>query len=73
LIQGPCGINVRDALDQTWISTSTDLNEVTGKYFVGRRVYKAGRAAYDVQERKKLWDLLCQLSPKEVSEVWKNI
>jgi len=70
---GACGIDVEDALDQTWLSTSSDLDQVTGKYFVGRQERKAGSAAYDLVERKKLWNLLCSLSPTQVLQEWNNL
>jgi NAD(P)-dependent dehydrogenase (short-subunit alcohol dehydrogenase family) len=66
---GPCGIDVKDALDETWISTSSEMNGKTGLYFVGRRERKAAWPAYDRDQRTILWNILGNLAP-DASEAW---
>lgn len=66
---GPCGMDVNDALDETWISTSSDMNGKTGLYFVGRRERKAAWPAYDKEQRTILWNILCSLAP-DASQAW---
>lgn len=66
---GPCGIDVDDALDESWLSTSSDISGKTGLYFVGRRERKAARPAYDIAEREKMWSILCGLAPA-ASQAW---
>lgn len=65
---GPCGINVRDALDQTWLCTSNDVKDVTGQYFVGRSS-RASRDAYKADQRAKLWNILARLAP-DAAAMW---
>jgi len=60
---GYCGIDVDRALDETWLSTTESLKGMTGKYYVGRSERKSSSFAYDRTQRKKLWDLLCDLAP----------
>lgn len=60
---GRIGIDVNDALDESWLCTSTDLDGVTGKYYVHRSERRAAAAAYDKEERQKLWDILSVLAP----------
>eukprot|EP00549_Striatella_unipunctata_P002453 CAMPEP_0118689056 /NCGR_PEP_ID=MMETSP0800-20121206/9266_1 /TAXON_ID=210618 ORGANISM="Striatella unipunctata, Strain CCMP2910" /NCGR_SAMPLE_ID=MMETSP0800 /ASSEMBLY_ACC=CAM_ASM_000638 /LENGTH=302 /DNA_ID=CAMNT_0006586389 /DNA_START=128 /DNA_END=1033 /DNA_ORIENTATION=+ len=66
---GACGIDVEAALDETWLSTSEEVNEITGSYFMGRNRAKAAGAAYDKEERKRLWEVLTELAP-EASKLW---
>jgi NAD(P)-dependent dehydrogenase (short-subunit alcohol dehydrogenase family) len=66
---GPCGIDVEDALDETWLSTSSDVSKKTGLYFVGRRERKAAWPAYDIEQRTNLWNILCSLAP-DASHAW---
>lgn len=61
---GYCGMNVDQALDETWCCTSKQLRGVSGKYFVGRTERKSSRFAYDPTERQRLWELLCLLAPE---------
>jgi len=69
---GACGIHVDKALDVAWVSTSSHLEGKSGLYFVGRKATKASWSAYDLNERKKLWEILCPLvSP--VSKLWESI
>lgn len=66
---GPCGIAVEDALDQTWLCSSDEVKDTTGKYFVYRSERRAASSAYDPHEREKLWNMLSELAPK-AAEVW---
>jgi NAD(P)-dependent dehydrogenase (short-subunit alcohol dehydrogenase family) len=66
---GPCGIDVEDALDETWLCTSEEVGTVTGKYFVHRSDRRAAQAAYEKGVRDDLWSLLCELSP-EAASMW---
>ena len=66
---GPCGIDVEDALDQMWLCTSSEVDNVTGEYFTWKSVRRASADAYDVNERNKLWTLLSTLAP-EASRTW---
>ena len=68
---GPCGIEVEQALDETWLSTTADVENMTGKYFVGRVERKSSSFAYQKDERQKLWDLLSRLAPDAAME-WKQ-
>jgi len=61
---------VEDALDQTWLCTSPEVDGVTGKYFVYQTDRPARASAYDQGERDKLWSLLASLSP-ECAGIWK--
>ena len=65
---GPIGINVKDALDETWCCTSPGLNEVSGQYFVGRSRRQASGCAYDSFHRSKLWETLSELAPEAAAE-----
>eukprot|EP00527_Entomoneis_sp_CCMP2396_P007622 CAMPEP_0198140368 /NCGR_PEP_ID=MMETSP1443-20131203/3534_1 /TAXON_ID=186043 /ORGANISM="Entomoneis sp., Strain CCMP2396" /LENGTH=323 /DNA_ID=CAMNT_0043802761 /DNA_START=68 /DNA_END=1039 /DNA_ORIENTATION=- len=66
---GPIGIDVQDALDQTWLCTSNEVQGVTGKYFVYQHERQAARSAYDPTERQRMWSLLEKLSP-EAAAIW---
>lgn len=60
---GPCGIDVNDALDETWLSSSADVDGVTGKYFVGQVERPASAIVYNEWERTIMWDKISPLSP----------
>jgi NAD(P)-dependent dehydrogenase (short-subunit alcohol dehydrogenase family) len=66
---GKIGIPVDAALDETWLCTSPEVANVTGKYFVHRSSSRASAVAYDAQERKKLWNILADLAP-DAASVW---
>jgi NAD(P)-dependent dehydrogenase (short-subunit alcohol dehydrogenase family) len=66
---GPCGIDVEDALDETWLCTSDEVETVTGRYFVHRSDRRAAQAAYEKGARDSLWSMLCDLSP-EAARMW---
>ena len=66
---GPCGIDVTDALDETWLCVSNEVNEVSGEYFVGRSSRRASSDAYDANERAKMWKILSDLAP-EAAAMW---
>lgn len=66
---GPCGINADDALDETWLCTSDEVENVSGRYFVHRTDRPASASAYNATERKKLWKILSDISP-ESSKMW---
>jgi NAD(P)-dependent dehydrogenase (short-subunit alcohol dehydrogenase family) len=67
---GRIGIEVEDALNETWLCSSDQVESTTGKYFIGRSERKASSSAYDQKERDKLWSLLSGLSP-EAAAMWK--
>jgi len=70
---GPCGIDVEQALDETWLSTSDEVMDVTGSYFCSRRA--AGNAksgAYKASERAKLWSVLSSIDPHSAN-IWRNL
>ena len=64
---GPCGINVEDALDETWLCTSEDVSDVSGAYFCWKSVSKKADA-YKTSERKKLWKVLSDIDPEAASK-----
>ena len=66
---GKCGIDVEDALDETWLCSSSEVDNVTGKYFVWQSERKASLDAYNETERKKMWNLLSSIAPKG-AEMW---
>jgi hypothetical protein len=66
---GPCGINVEDALDQTWLCVSDEVNDVSGEHFVGKSSRRASGDASDANERAKLWKILSDLAP-EAAAMW---
>jgi hypothetical protein len=39
------------------LAVSPEVEGVTGRYFDGQREARANRQAYDVEARKRLWDL----------------
>ncbi|GKY96704.1 hypothetical protein MPSEU_000629900 [Mayamaea pseudoterrestris] len=68
---GPCGIRVEDALDESWLCTSQEVQGVSGRYFVNRRDCKASAAAYDVKQRETLWSMLTKIAP-EAAAIWEQ-
>jgi NAD(P)-dependent dehydrogenase (short-subunit alcohol dehydrogenase family) len=66
---GRCGIDVEDALDETWLCTSDEVEDVTGRYFVWKSDRTASRDAYDKKEREKMWQVLSKISPK-AANMW---
>jgi NAD(P)-dependent dehydrogenase (short-subunit alcohol dehydrogenase family) len=69
---GPCGMDVDDALDETWLCTSDQVQNKNGRYFVHRTDRKTSAAAYNVEERRKLWSLLTDLAP-DAASVWDQL
>jgi NAD(P)-dependent dehydrogenase (short-subunit alcohol dehydrogenase family) len=65
---GPCGIDVSAALDETWICSSKDVGNTTGKYFVYRTEHGSTKT-YKQSDRDKMWRLLSGLAP-EMAKVW---
>ena len=65
---GSIGIHVDDALDETWCCTSSELQDISGQYFVGRSRRQASGCAYDSIHRKKLWQTLSELAPAAATE-----
>jgi len=57
--EGACGISIEDANDQFWLATSGDVEGVTGKYYVYRNERRSNSFAYDKENRRKLWEHLC--------------
>lgn len=68
---GRIGMHVKDALDQTWLCTSSEVEGVSGQYFVSQCKRRASVSAYDLEERAKLWKLLTDLAP-EAAAAWDN-
>ena len=68
---GPCGIDVGNALDETWLSTSEDINDVSGTYFCSRRPSKEING-YRISDRKKLWNVLAEIDSNS-SEIWEDL
>lgn len=66
---GRIGIDVKDALDESWLCSSADIEGVTGKYFVHRSERKAAAAAYDAKERQTMWRILSDLAP-DAASMW---
>jgi len=69
---GRCGIDVENALDETWLSTSEEVTGVTGSYFCSRTSRKLSSDAYKVSERAKLWSVLSSIDPNS-AEIWCNL
>jgi NAD(P)-dependent dehydrogenase (short-subunit alcohol dehydrogenase family) len=65
---GPIGIDVNDALDETWCCQSSELEGISGQYFVSRTSRKASSDAYDTVQRDKLWQILSELAPESAAE-----
>jgi NAD(P)-dependent dehydrogenase (short-subunit alcohol dehydrogenase family) len=68
---GRIGINVDDALDQTYLCSSPEVEYMTGGYFIWKSLRRASSDAYDVSERNKLWSLLSNLAP-QASKEWNS-
>ena len=66
---GPMGIDVEDALDETWLCTSDEVEGMTGKYFTYQHERSASRSAYNPQERANLWNICRRLAPA-AARVW---
>jgi hypothetical protein len=56
-------------IDETWLCTADEVENVTGKYFVGRSQRNAARSAYNEAERRKLWEMLARLAP-DAAKMW---
>ena len=69
---GPCGIEVEDALDETWLCSSKDVDSVTGRYFVWKSDRSASRDAYDKKQRERMWQQLSDLAP-EAASMWNKL
>ena len=66
---GRCGIDVNDALDETWLCSSNEVDSVTGKYFVWQSERTASSDTYNEAERTKMWNMLSRIAPK-AAEMW---
>ncbi|GAX21327.1 hypothetical protein FisN_1Lh162 [Fistulifera solaris] len=66
---GRIGIEVEDALDETWLCSSPQVEHVTGKYFVNQQARRASSSAYDENERARMWNLLGEIAP-DAAQVW---
>jgi NAD(P)-dependent dehydrogenase (short-subunit alcohol dehydrogenase family) len=64
---GPCGIDVEDALDETYLCSSPEVEGVTGSYFRWR---SESRSDYPAREREKLWNILSDVAPS-AADMWK--
>ncbi|MDG6904511.1 MAG: SDR family oxidoreductase [Nitrososphaerota archaeon] len=54
----------KGAQTTVYAAISPDLDEISGKYFAKRKEARTSKESYDVDERKKLWDIslkLCRL------------
>lgn len=65
---GSIGIDVADALDQTWLCSSPDVEGVSGKYFVYKNE-RGSTSSYKQSERDKMWNILSSLAP-EAAAMW---
>uniref|UniRef100_A0A7S3XFM6 Ketoreductase domain-containing protein n=1 Tax=Picocystis salinarum TaxID=88271 RepID=A0A7S3XFM6_9CHLO len=54
---GPIGIEVNDADAELYLSTSEEVEGITGKYFVNNRESRASSLAYDPEIRASMWTL----------------
>lgn len=66
---GRIGIEVEDALDQTWLCASPEVDGVTGKYFVHQHERRAASSAYNEDERARMWNVLAEVAP-DAANVW---
>lgn len=66
---GRCGIDVEEALDETWLCSSEEVADVTSRYFVSRLDRRASSTAYDPTERAKMWSVLTELAP-DAASIW---
>ena len=69
---GRIGIDVKDALGQTYLCSSDEVVSMTGKYFVSNREARASADAYDPREQGKLWRILSQVAPDAAIQ-WNNL
>lgn len=65
---GRIGIDVEDALDETWLCSSDEVRDVTGEYFVSKASRRAASSVYDSRERDRLWSTLARLAPEAAKE-----
>ena len=63
---GPCGIDVEDALDETYLCSSPEEEGITGRYFRWRT---QSRSDYPADERERLWKVLSVLAPT-AADMW---
>jgi NAD(P)-dependent dehydrogenase (short-subunit alcohol dehydrogenase family) len=66
---GRIGIEVEDALDETWLCTDGEVESITGQYFTWKSARHASGDAYDEKERVKMWEILSSLAPK-AADMW---
>lgn len=66
---GRCGIDVEDALDQTWLCSSDEVANLSGRYFVSKSDSRAASPSYNLSERVKLWNILTELAP-DAAAMW---
>jgi NAD(P)-dependent dehydrogenase (short-subunit alcohol dehydrogenase family) len=66
----PCGIDVENAQDETWLCSSGRVDGLTGRYFVYRTDTRASSAAYSQQDRTRLWTILSEIAP-DAAAIWK--
>lgn len=57
----------RGAQTTLYVATSPDLANISGKYFAKKREAKSSKESYDVDERKKLWEISLKLCGLERS------
>ena len=69
---GACGIEPKNAMDQTWLATSNEVKGETGQYYVRQNNRKAASSAYNENERKKLWNILNEIAPNAASQ-WEDL
>ena len=69
---GPCGMDVEDALDETWLCSSDEVKDLSGRYFVYKSDRRASSTAYEAKERARLWLILSKLAP-EAAAKWESI
>ena len=63
---GSIGMRIQDANDQYYVATDPPLEGVSGKYYVSSRERNAPSPAYDLEARRKLWDIL----QEQTGAVW---
>jgi NAD(P)-dependent dehydrogenase (short-subunit alcohol dehydrogenase family) len=68
---GPCGIDVEDALDESWICTNDDVKDVSGAYFNWKSVSKKADA-YKTTEREQMWNVLSNIDPVSAA-IWEDL
>lgn len=67
---GRIGIEVENALDETWLCTDAEVESLTGQYFTWKSARRASADAYDDTEHAKMWEVLSSLAP-EAAAMWK--